>query len=169
MGRQIAIAMDAADEQLFWNHLHSIANISVFRSWSPSEDPVGSFVVDRGAHTFYILNRAFPWQPKFERVDYRDKETGEPGFYFRIVDRHAPLVIYSRHPLSATNPGGTGRLYWSKYFVSQPGQLLYDVEGFDKWFNALMRWTRKNGVRIKHGLYDVWSLPGARQQIEAGS
>lgn len=111
MGRQIAIAMNAEDEHEFWKYLHSTADISVFRSWPPSEEPVDSFVVDRGAHSFY----------------------------------------------------------WSKYFVSQPNKLNYDVDEFDKWFTSLMRWTRKNGVKIKHGFYDVWSLPGARKQIEAGS
>lgn len=169
MGRQIAIAMDGGDERMFWNHLHSVASISVFRSWSPTEESVESFVVDRGAHTFYILNHAFPWQPKFDRVDYQDKDTGKPGFYFRIVDHHAPLVIYSRHPLTATNPRGTGRLYWSKHFVSLPDELPYDVQEFDKWFTSLMRWTRREGAKIKHGWCDVWSLPGARKQIETGA
>ena len=158
MGRQIAVAMDLDDEVVFWNFLHSAAEVDIYRSWSPSEAPVQSFVVDRGAHTFYIHNKAFPWKPEFERVDYTDRETGQPGTYFRIAHHHAPLVHYSRHP--------GGRLYWAKHFVSQPNELHYDVELFDKWFSLLMRWIRKNGSRTENG---IWSLPGARPKVEAGS
>jgi hypothetical protein len=158
VGRQIAIAMNPDDEGVFWKYLHSVAEVDIYRSWSPSEAPVGSFVVDKGAHTFYIHNKAFPWKPEFERVDYTDRETGQSGTYYRIAYHHAPLVHYSRHP--------GGRLYWPKFFVSQPDELHYDVDLFDKWFNSLMRWTRKLGVKTEQG---IWALPGARAKIEAGS
>jgi hypothetical protein len=156
VGRQIAVSMSLDDEALFWKFLHSIAEVDIYRSWSPSEAPVDSFVVDRGANTFYIHNKAFPWKPEFERVDYTDQETGKAGTYLRIVYHHAPLVHYSRNL----------RLYWPKYFVSQPGDLHYDVEAFNKWFSSLMRWVRKHGIKNDRG---VWSLPGAQAKTLHGS
>ncbi len=161
MGRQIAVALDPHDEAHFWAHLHAAGDVAVYRSWSPNEKPVDRFVEDRAASPFFIHNRAFHWEPVFERVDYTDRQTGLAGTYYRVVGRHAPLVEYSRHPLDVARPGGTGRLYWAKYFTSQPSDLGYDVAAFDAWFSSLMQWIRKSGRRVDHGIYKVWSLPGA--------
>lgn len=166
MGRQIAVAMNEADETLFLDYLRSVADIAIYRSWSPTESTVENFVQDDGASPFYIHNRAFPWQACFKRVDYEDRSTGTLGTYFRVVDRHAPLIEYMRCPLETSDPGSPGRLYWTKLFISQPHEIEYDLDAFDRWFSSVMRWVRKNGTKLQFAGRDTWCLPGARCVLE---
>ncbi len=52
---------------------------------------------------------------------------------------------------SQTNDG-------TKFFVAIPEELTYDVDIFSKWYDAIVRWIRKNSV----GKQDViWYLPQA--------
>src|SRR5258708_27474566 len=123
MGRQIALAMELEDEEDFLRSLRESAEIVVYRSWSPTPEPIPSFVPAVAASPFWIHNRAFKWEPSFEEVTYRDKTTGQPRTYFRLDTRHAPLLEYSRHPIDAPSPQASGRLYWAKLFVSQPHEI----------------------------------------------
>lgn len=156
MGRQIAVAMDLADEADFLQHLRSTADVQLFlcRASSPEQLSVSSFESDLGE--FLIHNRAFPWH---QRLDW----VGSTYCYF--YDGDAPVAKYSRHPLRASNPTVAGRLYWSKYFVAQPSALSYDVAAFDRWFSSLVAWIRKHGKRRTHGSAEAWFLPGATRQL----
>ena len=165
MGRQIEIAMDLEDEKHFLEFLRTSAEINVYRSWSPTPTTVGSLSNETSASMFWLHNAAFPWEPKFERVDYNDKVSGEPGTYYRLETRHAPLLEYSRHPLHAASPQAGGRLYWSKLFVSQPSQIAYDLSSFDTWYTSVVRWVRRHGKRVNHGSTSPWCLPGARLRL----
>jgi hypothetical protein len=166
MGRQIAIAMEPTDEDAFLAFLRASADIALFRSWSPSATSVASFVAETSASPFYIHNRAFPWQPPFERVTYTDRLSAQPGAYFRLNIEHAPLIEYSRHPSGATNPQVAGRLYWPKLFTSHANELTYDATEFDRWFSSVARWVRKNGLRLHHGQTSPWCLPAAAQRLQ---
>jgi len=166
MGRQIAIAMDHEDEETFLAYIRRSAGIDLYRSWSPEPESVASFTQEATASTFWLHNRAFAWKPAFEEVAYKDQATDEPGTYFRLITRHAPLLEYSRHSIGALNPQVAGRLYWAKLFVSQPHEITYDLVAFDAWFTSVAKWVRKNGTKILHGTTEPWCLPGARRAIQ---
>ena len=165
MGRQIATAMDDQDEAAFLAFLREGAVISIYCSWSPTRGAASSFEMEQGAPPFFIHNHAFPWTPTFEEVHYKDRVTGAPGIYFRPITRHAPVLEYSRHPITASNPAVAGRLYWSKFFVSQPDQVTYEISAFEAWYSHVARWVRKHGTQIPHGDTTPWCLPGARRAL----
>lgn len=158
--------MEREDEEAFLAFLRASADIVIYRSWSPSEAPVASFTAESAASPFWIHNRAFSWEPVFERVTYKSKTDGTPGEYFRLVTRHAPLLEYSRHPIDALNPQVGGRLYWSKLFFSQPDELTYNVAAFDAWFTSVTKWVRARGKKLRHGATEPWCLPAARHRLQ---
>jgi hypothetical protein len=159
MGRQTAIAMDLEDERAFLAFLRSTADLAIFRSWSPEPREIAEFSLESEADPFYLHNKAFSWEPEFELVNVVRRDTGDPVSYYRLRDRLAPLLEYSRHPLQASDPTVGGRLYWAKDF---PGNVSYDVEEFGEWYSAVTRWVRRNGVKVRHGQTEPWCLPGAR-------
>lgn len=166
MGRQIAIAMGQEDEESFLAFLSSTASVALYRSWSPSPEPIQGFTQDTAASPFWVHNLAFPWQASFERIDYNDKTTGAPGTYFRLRTRHAPLLEYSRHPIQAPTPRAGGRLYWAKLFLSQPEEVAYDLAAFDAWFTSIAKWVRKHGKKVRHGGTEPWCLPAAMRSLQ---
>ena len=167
MGRQIAIAMQQEDEESFLAFLASTANVVLYRSWSPSPEPVEGFTQDTSASPFWVHNLAFPWQASLERVNYENKTTGgAAGTYFRLRTLHAPLLEYSRHPIYVPNPQAGGRLYWAKPALLQSEEVTYDRAAFDVWFTSIARWVRKNGEKVSHGGTEPWCLPGARRSLQ---
>ena len=157
--------MDDQDEDAFLAFLREGAVVSIYRSWSAARGSVPSFETEQGASPFFIHNHAFPWIPAFDEVQYKDLVTGAPGAYFRPITRHAPVIEYSRHPMGASNPTVAGRLYWSKFFVSQPDQLRYEISEFEAWYSHVARWVRKHGRKIVHGNTTPWCLPSAYQTL----
>ena len=166
MARQLAVAMELEDEEAFLAFLRSSGDIAIYRSWSPTTEPVASFVVDAAASPFWIHNRGFTWEPVFERVSYASKANGTREAYFRLTSRHAPLIEYSRHPITAPNPQVSGRLYWAKLFLSQPHEATYDLAGFDAWFTTVAKWVRTRAKRTTHGATEPWCLPAAQRKLQ---
>jgi hypothetical protein len=165
MGRQLAIAMDLEDEDAFLAFLGTSADIALYRSWSPSPEPVASFVADAAASPFFVHNRAFAWKPEFVKVSYENQSTEMPGTYFRLLTRHAPVIEYSRHPIEARGPQVSGRLYWAKLFLSPPHEVGYNLVAFDLWFSSVAKWVRVHGKKLKHGASEPWCLPAARRKL----
>jgi hypothetical protein len=165
MGRQISVAMDLEDEDEFLRFLRSEAEIELFRERAPSPEALAIPRFVPGEGFYWIHNRRFPWVARSTRFDFVARDTGLPDFCYMPDHRHAPLLEYLRHPLQAPNPMVAGRLYWSKFFTSQPGELSYDVAGFDRWFTQVMRWVRKHGEKLRHGRSEAWFLPAARQRL----
>jgi hypothetical protein len=166
MGRQIAIAMEHEDEEAFLAFLRASADIAVYRSWSPYAAPVASFEVEPAASPFWVHNRAFKWEPVFERVAYKSKADDAFGSYFRLITHHAPLLEYSRHPIDAPSPQVGGRLYWSKLLLSQPHEVIYDLPAFDAWFTSVTKWVRARGKKVRHGATEPWCLPAAQRRLQ---
>ena len=165
MGRQISVAMDVEDEVEFLRFLRSETEIEIFRSRASSQQGVRTPAFVPGEMSYWIHNLAFPWTPQITSVKYTDKVTGLPATFYRVDDRHAPLLEYSRHPLQAPSPMVAGRLYWTKYFTSQPYELEYDVAAFDAWLTKIMRWVRKHGEKRRHGTSEAWFLPAAQRRL----
>ena len=69
------------------------------------------------------------------------------------------LIEYDHHNFSDKR-GIKGRIYWAKFFAAPKG-LCYDVEGFTKWYDRVVRWIRKEGRQIEKGSYNTYYLPDA--------
>ncbi len=157
MSRQIGIAMDSDDERQFLEFLREYGSIRVFRDWSPSPTATDSF--DSDAQKFWIHNEEYPWEAAFEDGAYNGAD-GRQKAYFRLVTSCAPFIEYSRHPIHLKSPPTGGRLYWTKE-ISRHQHQWYDLEKFDRWMTAVMRWVRKRGQKMQHGYSETWFLPGA--------
>lgn len=164
MGRQIAIAMEPEDEEAFLAFLRGSTELALYRSWAPAPEPISSFVEDAAASPFFIHNLAFAWQPEFESVSYQTSEAR--GRYFRLLTRHAPFIEYCRHPIAASRPQVSGRLYWAKLFLSQPHEAKYNVAAFDAWFSSVARWVRSRAKKVEHGTTEPWCLPAAQRKLQ---
>jgi hypothetical protein len=161
MGRQIAVAMDLNDERAFLAFLRSTANVLIYRSWSPTPTSADEFTAEAAASPFYIHNTSFPWSAEFELVNVQVQ--GQAVSYYRLLDTGAPLLQYSRHPLKATFPQVSGRVYWAKDFS---GPVKYDVAEFDKWFSKVANWVQHQGVKLRHGSTEAWCMSGAREVVQ---
>lgn len=170
MGRQIAVAMDDADEREFLAFLRGSADVVLYRDWALKPIAVDTFERDAHSGTFWIQNGAFSWAPSFRAVDLKDEVSRTTAQYFRFWDRNGPLIEYTRHPIHLAHPGVAGRLYWAKCFGTRREDVTYDVEVFDAWFSQMTRWVRRRGTRRIHGTAGaVWFLPGALAQLESRS
>ena len=158
--------MEHEDEEAFLAFLRASGDIAIYRSWSPTAEPVASLVSDAAASPFWIHNRAFTWEPAFERVSYESKVNGAREAYFRLTTQHAPLIEYSRHPITAPAPQVSGRLYWAKLFLSQPHEVAYNLAAFDAWFTTVARWIRTRAKRMRHGATEPWCLPAAQRTLQ---
>ena len=161
MGRQIAVAMSGEDEERFLAFLRESADISIYRSWSPTPNSDHNFSKQPQASPFHIHNKAFQWEPEFQGVEYADRNTGQSGIYYRLANVHGPLLEYSRHPLHALAPQVSGRLYWSKSFAASPRELLYDTTAFEVWYSSVASWVRRHARRVSHGTTEPWCFRGA--------
>jgi hypothetical protein len=169
MGKQTAVAMTEVDELAFLQFLRDSADVRLLPSAAPSEpamwiDTFGPH--ENGHRQFFIWNTAFAWTPEFEQTSSA-VPAAQRGWYHILNRGTAPLVEYDRHDFA--NPrslGGTGRIYWSKYFAAPEG-LWYDVELFDAWYQRIVRWIRKHGKRGEGRgerpfyLPDAWETYGA--------
>ncbi|HEY2978796.1 MAG TPA: hypothetical protein VGJ35_12585, partial [Burkholderiaceae bacterium] len=85
MGRQIAIAMELEDEEALLAFLRASADIAVYRSWSPRPESIPTFTSDAAASPFYLHNRSFKWEPRFELVHYEGRVSEQRGSYYRLI------------------------------------------------------------------------------------
>jgi len=151
MGKQIAVAMTIKDEENFLDFLNSIANIQIFISPAPNKEAfyINCFSKEYNANQkYYIWNKEFKWSLELGKITH-DK-TGERQNWFFIKDYEAPLIEYSRHNFEDEKM--YGRIYWSKNFAS-PNPLKYDAALFEKWYNKVVRWIRKNGKQKEKGRF----------------
>ena len=158
--------MEHEDEEAFLTFLRASGDIAIYRSWSPKPEPVASFTSDLTASPFWIHNREFIWEPRFERVSYVNKGNGTHEAYLRLTTWHAPFIEYSRHPIAAPDPQVSGRLYWAKLFLSQPHEVTYDLAAFDAWFTKVSRWVRTRAKKTMHGATEPWCLPAAQRRLQ---
>jgi hypothetical protein len=147
MGRQIEVVLSDPEEDEFLQFLRGSADVQLIRSFSPSKEAL--FVRElepreEGHWTYYIWNKAFPWQPRVT--------TTRDGRLFYVENKsHAPVLEYSRHKVGATPPS-PGRLYWAKSFSAPPTGVAYDVTAFERWYESLVRWVRKHRRRANYSV-----------------
>lgn len=143
MGRQVAVELNEQQEACFLAFLRETGDVQLLRTFASTER---ALFVDQfgpredGNWSFLIWNRTFDWRPVFGRTRDDLAEVERRGLYFVANASVGPMLEYSRcsnHPQSMP-----GRIYWGKYF-SAPDGLAYDVSTFERWYERVARWLRK--------------------------
>ena len=168
MGRQIPIIATAEDEALLLRFLRSTADIALVEAFAPTIEGlwVSDFCPTKTGHWTYLLwNRAFPWNPAYGTVGPRAHDRARIGWSYVSNAGAAPVVEFLR---SGAQHDGTGRLYWAKAF-SAPHGLAYDVPAFEHWYNQIVRWVRKHGVRHPTHPLRPYLLPQAHEHHNCGT
>jgi hypothetical protein len=161
MGKQVQVAMLEDDEALFLAFLREKAEIQLLEYFAPTPEKIFTEKMgprDKGHWHYRIWNKSFPWTPKFAHVASDAKVVERRGWSYVANAGTAPLVEYSRHNFAPN--GSQGRLYWAKYF-SAPNGVDYDVESFERWYDSIARWIRKNGRRDENDRMGRFHLPSA--------
>jgi hypothetical protein len=158
MGRQTAIIATHADEQSLLAFVRQIADVRLFVMFAPSAEALWTEEIapERvGNFRYHIWNTSFPWEPLYGQVGPQASDPSRIGWYFVRNASAAPVIEFDR---SRFNPIGPGRLYWAKHF-SAPHGLDYDVVGFSKWYDSVVRWIRRQGKREGSAYYlpDAWA------------
>lgn len=165
MGRHVAFATSAADEESLLQFLRASTDIQIFASFAPSSEELqvdGLAPYGPNAMQYAIWNKKYAWKPKYGRVD---PEVGGHGGWFFVENTDQGPVI----KLSRTNIEGFlqkdlathqyGGIWWGAYNRQQ---------GFAKWFDAIVRWIRKNGQNLCPELpFAVYCMPDAWQLWQA--
>jgi len=160
MGKQIAVVLAYDDEVKFLNYLKSCADITLIESKADTKELLykSDFEKEFNNHfVYYIWNKAFQWQPIYEQDIY--------GKYYISNISEAPLIEYMRSNIEKEN---YGRLYWSKYFAA-PNGLNYDVEKFNKWYEQIVRWIKKNAEGTVKDAWITYFLPSAWHLYNKGN
>jgi hypothetical protein len=141
MGRQITVVMNEIDENNFFEYLRSESEIEIYTLHAKSLDKLihPSLPEDRNIAQFYIWNKSFKWIPSIGT-----STTNTP--YITNIST-APVIEYMR----GINKRA-GRLYWDKLpdvsgeFKYKYLSYSYDVEKFEKWYEDIIRWIKKNSI-----------------------
>lgn len=145
MGKQIAIILSEEKEKGFINFLFSDKSVFLIYPWSKDRSmlllrelpPKGPYNL-----TFYIWNSRFDFEPEFTEIK---KEYRKDGYGYSFHSSGKPVIEFTR-----SNNNQEGRLYWEKYFTQR--KLDYDVAEFEKWYNSVIKWIKKN-CRYRKGVY----------------
>jgi len=142
-GRQIGVAMTPDDEERFLAFVRGTAPVQILVTPAPTTE---SIFIDRlpvptarRPGVFQLWNQDFGWEP-------RPALTMINTYYLPDIGS-APVIEYCRD-----SPGMRGRLYWSKgltpggAFTFKSAPYSYDAQAFDRWYEQLARWVRKNGL-----------------------
>lgn len=139
--------------------LRDSGDIEILASFAPS---IEDLHVDQfapygpDASQYKIWNKKYAWTPKYGRV--HPEVEGNGGWFFVENSDQGPVLKISRTNIEgflekdlATHQ--YGGIWWGKYNRQQ---------GFMKWFDALVRWVRKNGQNLCPDLpFAVYCLPDA--------
>jgi len=160
MGRQIAVALTQVDEAAFLAFLRDQADIKLIETFAPTQADlwVDSLSPEWTGHFMYrIWNQQFPWLPTYGRTNSDPYHQGNIGWYYIDNLNNAPVIEFSRSDVARAK---YGRLYWSKFFSASEG-LDYDVDGFSRWYDSVVRWIKRNTVGKVKRAWVTWFLPDA--------
>ncbi len=160
MGRQTAVVATEQDERTMLAFLRSSADIRILRVGARTRDEVWvtEFAPYDRFHDRYLLwNTAFAWEPDIQQAEGR----------FIVRDRltACPVIDFVRTDVERLlRPDNTllvafGRLYWAKPHVTDC--VAYNVAEFDRWYDRVIRWVRKQGRRVPAISLSPYLLPDA--------
>ena len=155
MGRQIAIAASAADEEAFLKWLSESTDIQLLRSHVPSEQDlwVDHFLPFKAEDHYYLWNKKYAWNPNVCTTD------DGAEFYVQNTDQ-GPVLEFRRTNVDrflASPLTATGRIYWGAYNKQK---------GFITWFDKVLRRIRKTGTPLKVYSSTVYCQPDLWQQLQ---
>ncbi|PIN90182.1 hypothetical protein COU57_04355 [Candidatus Pacearchaeota archaeon CG10_big_fil_rev_8_21_14_0_10_32_14] len=97
---------------------------------------------DSGKAFFEIWNKSFSLNPEFIKIKKDYAKEGKK-FVFHPVGK--PTISWWR-----SIEGKNGRIYWQKHFLTK--KLEYDIKEFDKWYDIIVNWFKKNCNKV-NGVY----------------
>jgi len=154
MGRQIAIFLSEKKEKEFFDFLLTTGEIVfIFHKSKFKKLNISNKWPEKKQIDFYIWNRKFKFQPKSTRIS---KKYSTKNAKFSFISLGKPVIEFSKNKdvdfnkIKNFNDGSMGRIYWEKYFTTS--KLNYDVKEFEKWYNKVVRWIKKN-CQYKKGVY----------------
>lgn len=141
MGRQIAVKLSREKEKEFSEFLKNKGALFVYR-WSENRKIIKlNDIPHVGPYTWiiHIWNKKFPIISEFIEIkeEYRKNETK-----YGLSTIGKPLIEYCRGPVY--------RIYWDKDSGIRKGE--YNVEEFEKWYNEVISWIKKN-CKKREGVY----------------
>lgn len=163
MGRQTAVAMTDRDEGAFLTFLRSTADIQLLASRAPTKEATlvdGFAPREQGHWQYFIWNKAFPWWVEYGEIE-RDPTGRRNGWVYVRNASTGPVIEYDRHNFADRQGLSHGRVYWAKSWAAGPTGVHYDVDGFTRWYNEVVRWIRRHGEQRVKGAYNPYYLPDA--------
>jgi hypothetical protein len=155
MGRQIALCTTDEDNMLFQNYLNDNFNCAFFQSFASSAEKLWLSSFDQFADppcTIKIWNKDFDWHPIYSTTSTKEKLS------YISNTSNAPIIELAKTQWTPDRIR-TGRIYWSKYFMGSPD---YDVAPFEKFYNKVENWFKKNAVgKEKYGGLNTYYLKHA--------
>ncbi|MBI2449538.1 hypothetical protein HYV49_04550 [Candidatus Pacearchaeota archaeon] len=145
MGRQIAIFWSEEKEREFINFLFIDENIVLIYPWSKGRSMIIlKELPPKGPYnwSFCIWNKKFSFKPEFTEIK---REYRKDGYNYVFHSSGKPVIEFTR-----SKDNQEGRLYWDKYFTHS--KLDYDIEEFEKWYNSIIKWIKKN-CKYNKGAY----------------
>lgn len=160
MGKQVNFYMLPEDEQLFLSKVQCNPNVVFLKSASTDQpeievvDNLASVTGENGGFMFYIWNRLFEFHSEYiapHKVKIYDEnipgyiDTGRISYSISTID--APIIEYSR---SFIREGvlREGRI-WAEMHPLVNGEFVYKGAEFEKWYDDLAGWLRRNLKRLK--------------------
>lgn len=146
MGRQLAIKFSEEKEREFVEFLNKNRAVLIY-PWSKNKkiNIIKELPKAGPFYWFYkIWNKNFPINPDFIEVkkEYLYRTNGHK---YAIGTIGQPFIDVIRN-----DDKSVGRIYWEKYFTTNNPN--YNVEEFEKWYNEVVNWIKKNTKKIE-GVY----------------
>lgn len=160
MGRQIGLCTTDEDNMQFQNYLNDNFNCTFFQSFAASPEKLWlpSFDQFADTSTIKIWNNDFNWDPVYSTTSTKEKLS-----YISNTSK-APIIELSKTEWTPDRIR-KGRIYWSKYFMGTPD---YDVALFEKFYNKVESWLKKNAVgKEKYGGLNTYYLKHAWERQTA--
>jgi hypothetical protein len=165
MSRNIPIIATACDEQLLLDFLRSRWSIRLARRVAPTPAEIWSDelpVYSGRTAQLFISNTEFPWSPKLLECE---PEADGSRWVFVSDATTAPVIQFTRIDPERFFAGKwtwqSGGLWWGN-------SGAYDRSAFSRWYDAVVRWVRKNGERSgRQNDYGRYYLPDAWSRRQA--
>jgi hypothetical protein len=136
----------------FVEYLHNNFDCALFQSFASSEETIwieSPEALHDPYDTIKIWNRDFPWKPSYNK-------TSRDQLVYISNTSFAPIIMLERPNWEIHRHG---RLYWTKELSDSPE---YHVEYFEKFYNKVAQWFRKNAVgKVKQNDVNVYYMRDA--------
>lgn len=180
MGRQTSFFMLPPDALSFLDFVLSDQQNVLLNSRSNSSSPQSFFIDQKSISSIFgnvdklltvlIWNKGFPsWLKHLRKLELR-KYDGNSYSYIRTGEVIYSIDVINAHVIEFTpsfiNSSGSltkGRI-WAEMYSVENEELVYKGIKFEKWYDAMSQWIRRNFRKIK-GIDGYWG-PAAYELYE---